>query len=103
MLTTVEREKIAILRENALHAPSTSTYGAESNRVMSEVMGTESRPPDNEFAEDIRELFDLINQGELERASSLCEELSSNRPDEPALIEAQTIIKNREWEKELGL
>ena len=103
VLTTVEREKIAILRENALHAPSTSTYGAESNRVMSEVMGTESRPPDNEFAEDIRELFDLINQGELERASSLCEELSSNRPDEPALIEAQTIIKNREWEKELGL
>jgi predicted ATP-binding protein involved in virulence len=103
VLTTVEPEKIKILKENDLHAASVSTYGAESNRVMSEVMETESRPPDNVFAEHLRELFDLIGQGKLKEASSLSEELSRNHPDEPALIEAQTIIKNREWEKELGL
>ncbi|MCI0553167.1 MAG: AAA family ATPase, partial [Anaerolineae bacterium] len=103
VLTTVEREKISIIKENRLHMASSSTYGAESNRVMLEVMGTDSRPPDNQFTEQLQELFGLINRGELDEASKLCEELSRNRPDEPALIEAQTIIKNRQWEKELGL
>jgi predicted ATP-binding protein involved in virulence len=103
VLTTVEREKISIIKENKLYAPVSSTFGAESNRVMQEVMGTESRPPDNPITMELQKLFSLINRGELNEATKLCEELSRSRPDEPALIEAQTIIKNRQWEKELGL
>jgi predicted ATP-binding protein involved in virulence len=103
VLTTVDRDKISILKENTLHVASSSTYGAESSRVMLEVMETESRPPDNQFTKELQELFGLINRGELNEASKVCEELSRTRPDEPALIEARTIIKNRQWEKELGL
>lgn len=67
-------------------------------------MQTDSRPPDNENADQIRELFRLINQGNLDQARALCRQLMHKLgQDEPTLIEAQAIIDNREWEKELGL
>jgi predicted ATP-binding protein involved in virulence len=103
VLTTVESRQIAILRDQHLYTPAISTYGAESKQVMQTVMETDSRPPNNENVEQIRSLFELINQGELPAASEMCESLLRTMPDEPALIEAQTIIKNRLWEKELGL
>jgi len=104
VLTTVQRENIAILKEYALYAPHVSTYGAESKRVMREVMQTENRPPGNEVADQLRQLFGLINQGMLVEAWGLYEDLACRLgTDEPALIEAQAAIKNREWEKELGL
>jgi len=71
---------------------------------MQEVMQTDSRPPDNENVNQILELFRLINQGYLQQASALCDELMHKLgQDEPTLIEAQTIIENRQWEKEIGL
>lgn len=104
VLTTVQSEKIAILRDHSLHGAPISTYGAESKRVMLEVMQTESRPPDNVVVGELRRLFDLINQGLFDEAATLVQELSLKLgPDEPAIIEAQTVIKNRRWEKELGL
>jgi predicted ATP-binding protein involved in virulence len=103
VLTTVESEHIAILKDHQLYAAPVSTYGAESGRVMREVMQTDNRPPDNEITTQLRQLFELINQDRLNEAMNLCEEMMRSLPDEPALIEAQTIIKNREWEKELGL
>ncbi len=104
VLTTVEREKIAILRDYQLYSASINTYGAESNHVMHAVMQTENRPPDNEVAQQLRDLFNLINHEKLEDALKLHANLQVQLgPDEPALIEALTVIKNREWEKELGL
>jgi predicted ATP-binding protein involved in virulence len=104
VLTTVESRSIFILRDRELHAAPIQTYGAENKRVMQEVMQTDSRPPDNENVNQILELFRLINQGYLQQASALCDELMHKLgQDEPTLIEAQTIIENRQWEKELGL
>jgi predicted ATP-binding protein involved in virulence len=104
VLTTVESQHILILREREIRAAPIHTYGAESKRVLQEVMQTDSRPPDNENVDQIRELFRLINQGHLKQASALCDELMHKLgQDEPTLIEAQAIIENREWEKELGL
>ncbi len=104
VLTTVKRENIAILKDNRLYAAQVNTYGAESKRVMLEVMQTESRPPDNPVVDQLRELFKQINQGLLDQALELWETLARQLgPDEPALIEAMTTIKNRQWEKELGL
>lgn len=104
VLTTVDREQIRILKDRMLHAPSASTYGAESSRVMLEVMGAENRPPNNENVDQLHILFQLINQGKLEDAEAMCEELISQwGSSDPVLIEAQAAIKNRQWEKELGL
>lgn len=104
VLTTVESRNIAIVRDLKLYAPSIGTYGAESKRVTQEVLDTESRPPDNENTDRIRQLFTLINQDKLSEAFELSAELMKTMgSDEPALIEAQMIIKNREWEKELGV
>lgn len=104
VLTTVESRNIFIVQDRELRAAPIQTYGAENKRVMQEVMQTDSRPPDNENVDQIRELFRLINQGHLPQAAVLCDELMHRLgQDEPTLIEAQTIIENRQWEKELGL
>lgn len=104
VLTTVESRNVFIIRDRELRAAPIQTYGAENKRVMQEVMQTDSRPPDNENVNQIQELFRLINQGHLEQASALCDTLMHTLgQDEPTLIEAQTIIENRLWEKELGL
>lgn len=106
VLTTVESEKIAILRDHGLHGAPLSTYGAESKRVMLEVMQTKNRPPESEnlVVSQLRQLFDLINEGLLDEASILNEELILKLgSDDPALAEAEATIKNRRWEKELGL
>ena len=104
VLTTVQKEHIAILKDYRLHAASVNTFGAESKQVMLEVMQTENRPPDNANVDQLRTLFDLINQGQLEAAARLNDDLIDQwGADDPALIEAQATIKNRQWEKELGL
>ncbi|MBP2303485.1 AAA family ATPase [Azospirillum picis] len=104
VLTTVHRRNITIIKDQQLHMPNGSTYGAESQQIMRQVMGADGRPPDNPNAEAIYELFALINRGELEAAGAKCQELMSQiGPDDPTLIEAETTIKNRLWEKELGL
>ena len=100
----MESRNIFILRDRELRAAPIQTYGAETKRVLQEVMQTDSRPPDNANADQIRELFRLINQGHLQQASALCDALMHKLgQDEPTLIEAQMIIENRAWEKELGL
>jgi predicted ATP-binding protein involved in virulence len=104
VLTTVDSQNILILRDGEIRAAPIHTSGAESKRVLQEVMQTDSRPPDNANANQIRELFHLINQGQLQQASVLCDALMRTLgPDDPTLIEAQAIIENRAWEKELGL
>ena len=104
VLTTVQSEKVFILKDQKLFSPPPEIYGAESKRVLEQVFDTESRPPDNENSEKVRELFGFINKGDLKKAAEVCSILINTMgPGEPALIEAQTIIRNRQWEKELGL
>jgi predicted ATP-binding protein involved in virulence len=104
VLTTVKRENIFILKDNKLYSAPINPYGSESSRAMNLVMQTDSRPPENEVVNKFHQLLNLINQESLKEASILHDELARQwDSDEPALIEAQMMIKNREWEKELGL
>ncbi|MGC8492634.1 MAG: AAA family ATPase [Syntrophobacteraceae bacterium] len=104
VLTTVDRRNIFILKDLKLFSPNVGTYGSESSHMLEEVLQTGSRPPDNKNAESIRELYRLINSGELAEASALRKELASSMGSaEPALLEAEAIIRNREWERELNL
>jgi predicted ATP-binding protein involved in virulence len=104
VLTTVQEKNIFILKNQKLFSPNVGTYGSESNWVLEEVLQTDSRPPDNENADQIRELFRLISSGALTEASLLMKKLTQSMGvTEPALVEAETIIRNREWEKDLNL
>lgn len=106
VLTTVESRNIAIIKDQQLHAGPSASYGAESKRMLERGFLTSSRPPaeDNEFAKAIRDLFELISKENLNEAQEKLNELIEKAGnEEPALIEAQTIIENRRWEKEIGL
>jgi len=106
VLTTVESRCIQILRDQKLFSAPAATYGAESKRMLERVLEAPSRPPDedNEFARDIRRLFGLINGKKLDEAQELANRLKEKAGnEEPALIEAETMISNRRWEKEVGL
>lgn len=106
VLTTVENRNIFIVRDRQLRAATTASYGAESKKLLERVLGVSSRPPaeDNEFVRAIEHLFHLIDQEKLNEAQQKLDELMKEVGyDEPALIEAQTIIENRLWEKEAEL
>lgn len=106
VLTTVHRRNIKVLRDGRLFQAPADPYGAESKRALEDVLHTDSRPPerDNENVRQLGELFRLINANDLGKANQVFQALAQAMgTDEPALIEAETIIRNREWEKELGL
>lgn len=84
--------------------PEVETYGTDAGRVQRLVMDTDTRPPENPFAQQVDRLFTAIGDDRLEAAEQLLQELESERGgDEPSLIEARTLIANRKWEAELGL
>jgi len=104
VLTSIHEESIRILKDRKLFSAPTRSYGAESQRMLKSVLETEARPPENENAIDLTVIFRQINAGQYDEAkrgiASLQERMGQ---DEPALIEALTLIENRQWEKELGL
>ncbi|MBF0610919.1 MAG: AAA family ATPase [Magnetococcales bacterium] len=104
ILTTVKPECIRILKDYKLYSPPISTYGADCGRTLNLIMETESRPPNNEIVDEIRILYELINQKQYEIAKVNLQELSKKiGQDDPALIHADVVINNRLLEKEIGL
>ena len=93
-----------MLKDQQLFVPSVETYGTDAGRIQRLVMDTDTRPPDNPYAQQVDLLFAEIGDGRLEAAEQLLQALESERGgDEPSLIEARTLIANRKWEAELGL
>lgn len=104
VLSTLEARQIRMLRDQQLHTPSVQTYGNEAGRIQRIVMGTETRPPDNPVAQAIERVYAKINDEALDEAERLLTELEAKLDsDDPALIEARTLIETRRWEKEIGL
>ena len=104
VLSTLEARQIRMLKDQQLYVPNVETYGTDAGRVQRLVMDTDTRPPDNPYAQRVDLLFAEIGDGRLEAAERLLQALESERRgDEPSLIEARTLIANRKWEAELGL
>ncbi len=104
VLSTLEARQIRVLKDQQLFVPNVETYGTDAGRVQRLVMDTDTRPPDNPFAQRVDRLFAEIGDDRLEAAERLLQELESERGgDDPSLIEARTLIANRKWEAELGL
>jgi predicted ATP-binding protein involved in virulence len=104
VLSTLEARQIRILRDQKLYTPDVQTFGNEAGRIQRIVMGTETRPPDNPVAQAIEQIYARINDEAFDQAQRLLTELEAKvDSDDPALIEARTLIETRRWEKEIGL
>lgn len=104
VLSTLHARQIRVLKDQQLYSPSVETYGTDSDRVQRQVMNTETIPPNNEFANDVADLYEHINSDNLDLADALLARLEEERGTaEPTLIKARTLVANRRWEAELGL
>lgn len=72
-----------------------SSFGRDSNSILEDIMGVSARP--EEIKQDILNLFQLIDQGNLKEAQKLRQEIVDKiGSDEPELIKAATSIRRRE-------
>jgi predicted ATP-binding protein involved in virulence len=102
VLTTVRREHILLLGSDHTfeHLPAdVGTYGAETSRVLSEVFGAYTRPPDLKPVADLRRYLELIEarQHESDEAQALRESLERDLgASDPDLRQALVRIRQLE-------
>ncbi|MBE9184900.1 AAA family ATPase [Microcoleus sp. LEGE 07076] len=71
------------------------SFGKDSNRILETLMGTPERP--QEIIEYLRELFHLIDKGELDNARRLRQELARRMGEEdPEFVRADWLIQRKE-------
>jgi predicted ATP-binding protein involved in virulence len=101
VLTTVESRQIRILSDGKCYGAPAGTLGAESSRLLQTVLGLKNlRPPVSEVAE-LNEYLELVYTGRSKdpRALVLRTKLDQRyQGHEPALLEADLVIENQEWE-----
>jgi len=102
VLTTIKPEHIVLLtrqKDNIIAEQATSSYGAESGRLLVEIMGVNERPPadKNKFTELLGKYYDLIesNLGESPEALKLRHKLNQESPHDPILIKADMEIRRQ--------
>ncbi len=71
------------------------SFGKDSNRILETLMGTPERP--QQIKEDLRELFRLIDKGELGKARQFREELAHRMGEEdPEFVRADWLIQRKQ-------
>ena len=102
VLTTVRPEHIVRLRRegaNVVAEQAVSSFGAESGRLLTEILEVEQRPPGevNEFTKGLHAYTALIEagEGETEKARKLRSRLDQMSPDDPALVRADLEIRRQ--------
>ncbi len=99
VLTTVRAECISIVRDGKIYPCAMPTYGARSPEVAAEVMGVQSlRPPKNEVAQTVTQLFAAIDAGNLDNVRSHRQFLAdwAQGYPEPDLMRADLLIRRLE-------
>jgi predicted ATP-binding protein involved in virulence len=102
VLSTVPSECIRILKDGQVFAAPPGSEGAESSRLLKQVLGlADIRPLDNSATKELKEYLALVDIDEWKtpRALELREILDARYQGyEPALLEADLHIENRKWE-----
>ena len=71
------------------------SFGKDSNRILETLMGTPERP--QQIKEDLRELFRLIDKGELGKAREFRQKLAEKMGEEdPEFVRADWLIQRKE-------
>ena len=98
IVSDVKPESIYILQQTPQGLIAThpdSSYGRDSNRILEDLMGVPERP---QWSDDgLRELFRLIDNGDLNGAKVLKAELELKIGlDEPEFAKADVLIRRKE-------
>ncbi|MEP7124753.1 MAG: AAA family ATPase [Byssovorax sp.] len=80
--------------DNVVWSQPEASFGMDSNRVLSEIMGTDERPREIKVA--LEELFALIGQGDLEGAKRFVAGMQSAMRSFPEVVKAETLIHRKE-------
>lgn len=106
IISSIEPKHIRILSQNGIAMPSSSTYGAESQRILEEIFGVSARYSDNEAKQALDEYFRLINKGEYntDEAKAVRGKLDNWLMGDPALDYANMLIRrdSRRQERSIG-
>jgi hypothetical protein len=98
-LTTVDSKSISIIRDGKIYPCEMPTYGARSPEVAAEVMGVLGlRPPGNQIAQTVAQMFEAIDSGNLAASRSYRETLAAwaHGYPEPDLVRADLLIRRLE-------
>ncbi len=72
-----------------------SSFGRDSNSILEDIMGVPERPP--EIQNSLRDLFRLIEQGNLNSARQLRKDLAGEiGEDDPEFVRADVLIRRKE-------
>ncbi|MEC4814450.1 MAG: AAA family ATPase [Scytonema sp. PMC 1069.18] len=72
-----------------------SSFGRDTNSILEDIMGVAERP--QEIKEGLRDLFILIDQGNLDRAKQLRQNLADEiGEDDPEFVRADVLIRRKE-------
>lgn len=72
-----------------------SSFGRDSNSILEDIMGVSERPP--EIKDSLRDLFRLIDQGNLDSAKRLRQNLANEiGEDDPEFVRADVLIRRKE-------
>ena len=98
VLSQIKPDNIYILKkieDNIVAQRPESSFGRDSNRILEDLMEVPERP--QEIKQRLLELFRLIDQGNLESARELRQEIAKEiGEDEPELVKARVSIRRRE-------
>lgn len=98
VVSNIKPENIYVLEtteEGVTARHPQSSFGRDSNSILEDVMGVSERPL--EIKQDLLNLFQIIEEGNLEAAQQLRQEIADKiGSDEPELIKAATSIKRKE-------
>lgn len=104
IISSIEPKHLRILSQNRISPPSSSTYGAESQRVLEEVFGVTARYSENEAKKTLDAYFELIHKGEYEseQAKEYRSKLDEWLNGDPALDSADMLIRRAQRIRERG-
>ena len=72
-----------------------SSFGRDSNQILEDIMGVPERPP--EIKENLVNLFRFIDEGNLDSARQLRQDLASEiGEDDPEFVRADVLIRRKE-------
>ncbi|MDL2328823.1 AAA family ATPase [Desulfosarcina sp. OttesenSCG-928-A07] len=97
VLTSIEPHHIRILEKGKVLPAEIGSFGAQSGRVLEDILGVNPRPQEADSTKALNSYFNLINigEGKTEAALKLREQLENWLADDPALAEADMLIAHQ--------
>ncbi|KAB8317460.1 AAA family ATPase [Tolypothrix campylonemoides VB511288] len=98
VLSHVKPDSIYLLEatpEGIVTEQPENSFGRDSNQILEDLMGVSERP--QEIKENLRDLFRLIDQGHLDSAKQLRQNLADEiGEDDPEFVRADVLIRRKE-------